>query len=47
MMYDLYVVLRALLKYRYVMLCYGAPSTAPQLCRRQLGVVASCDICQW
>jgi hypothetical protein len=26
-----------------VMLCYGAPSTARQLCRRQLGVVASCD----
>jgi hypothetical protein len=30
-----------------VMLCYGAPSTARQLCRSQLGVVASCDICQW
>jgi hypothetical protein len=31
-----------------VMLCYvmryGAPSTARQLCRRKLGVAASCDI---
>jgi hypothetical protein len=27
-----------------VMLCYGAPSTARQLRRRQLGVAASCDI---
>jgi hypothetical protein len=26
-------------------ICYGTPSTARQLCRRQLGVVASCDIC--
>jgi hypothetical protein len=25
---------------RYVMLCYGAPSTARQLCRRQLGAAA-------
>jgi hypothetical protein len=30
-----------------IMLCYGAPSTARQLCRRQLGEVASCDISQW
>jgi hypothetical protein len=29
----------------YVMLCYGAPSTARQLGRRQLGVAALCDIC--
>jgi hypothetical protein len=29
--------------YVYVMLCYGTPSTARQLCRRQLWVVASCE----
>jgi hypothetical protein len=40
------IVLRYFLVSSYVILCYGAPSTAHQLCRRQLGVVASCDICQ-
>jgi hypothetical protein len=40
-------VLQRVTEVRHVMLCYGAPSTARQLCRRQLGVAASCDIRPW
>jgi hypothetical protein len=41
---ELRAAARSPVWHNYVMLCYGAPSTARQLCRRQLGVVASSGI---